>query len=120
VSRENGKRRVVVQANARGRDIGSMVAEVQARVAAEVQLPAGYWIRRGGGLDVGDQTRPPVVARLRQVHLVADPRGRALPGFGAALARRGEPRLPRPRGGLHAGAKSSKELQIGAIFATRR
>ncbi|MBR0664219.1 CusA/CzcA family heavy metal efflux RND transporter [Roseomonas hellenica] len=48
VSRENGKRRVVVQANARGRDIGSLVAEVQARVAAEVQLPTGYWIEWGG------------------------------------------------------------------------
>ncbi|HEY4251548.1 MAG TPA: CusA/CzcA family heavy metal efflux RND transporter [Roseomonas sp.] len=48
VSRENGKRRVVVQANARGRDIGSLVAEAQARVAAEVQLPAGTWIEWGG------------------------------------------------------------------------
>jgi cobalt-zinc-cadmium resistance protein CzcA len=48
VSRENGKRRVVVQANARGRDIGSLVAEVQARVAAEVPLPTGYWIEWGG------------------------------------------------------------------------
>lgn len=48
VSRENGKRRIVVQANARGRDIGSLVAEVQARVAAEVQLPTGYWLEWGG------------------------------------------------------------------------
>jgi heavy metal efflux system protein len=39
VSRENGKRRIVVQANARGRDMGSMAAEVQACVASEVPLP---------------------------------------------------------------------------------
>ncbi|MBL6454978.1 CusA/CzcA family heavy metal efflux RND transporter [Belnapia sp. T6] len=48
VSRENGKRRVVVQANARGRDIGSLVAEVQARVASEVALPTGYFLEWGG------------------------------------------------------------------------
>lgn len=48
VSRENGKRRIVVSANARGRDIGSMVAELQARVAAESQLPTGYWLEWSG------------------------------------------------------------------------
>jgi len=48
VSRENGKRRVVVTANVRGHDIASVVAEVQARVEAEVQLPSGYWITWGG------------------------------------------------------------------------
>lgn len=48
ISRENGKRRVVVQANARGRDIGSLVVEAQAKIAAEVQLPSGYYITWGG------------------------------------------------------------------------
>jgi len=48
VSRENGKRRVVVTANVRGRDIASVVAEAQARVEAEVRLPSGYWITWGG------------------------------------------------------------------------
>jgi heavy metal efflux system protein len=48
ISRENGKRRVVVQANARGRDIGSLVAEAQAKVAAEVTLPPGYYLTWGG------------------------------------------------------------------------
>jgi heavy metal efflux system protein len=48
ISRENGKRRVVVTANVRGRDIGSLVAEVQEKVAQKVQLPAGYWITWGG------------------------------------------------------------------------
>jgi heavy metal efflux system protein len=48
ISRENGKRRVVVQANVRGRDLGSFVAEAQRRVEAEVSLPAGYWMTWGG------------------------------------------------------------------------
>jgi cobalt-zinc-cadmium resistance protein CzcA len=48
ISRENGKRRIVVQSNVRGRDIGSFVAEAQRRVAAEVELPAGSWLAWGG------------------------------------------------------------------------
>ncbi len=48
ISRENGKRRVVVQANVRNRDIGSFVAEAQDVMAAEVKLPSGYWLEWGG------------------------------------------------------------------------
>jgi cobalt-zinc-cadmium resistance protein CzcA len=48
VSRENGKRRVVVQANVRGRDLGSFVAEAQEKVRAAADLPPGYWINWGG------------------------------------------------------------------------
>ena len=48
ISRENGKRRIVVTANVRGRDIASLVAEAQAKVGQEVRLPAGYWITWGG------------------------------------------------------------------------
>jgi cobalt-zinc-cadmium resistance protein CzcA len=48
VSRENGKRRVVVQANVRGRDIGSFVAEAQRRIDQEVQAPPGSWLQWGG------------------------------------------------------------------------
>jgi cobalt-zinc-cadmium resistance protein CzcA len=48
VSRENGKRRVVVTANVRGRDIGSFVAEAQQRLKAGAALPAGYWTGWGG------------------------------------------------------------------------
>lgn len=48
VSRENGKRRVVVTANVRGRDIGSFVAEAQRRIEAGVPLPVGSWIAWGG------------------------------------------------------------------------
>lgn len=48
ISRENGKRRVVVQANVRGRDIGSFVKEAQAAIDSQVQIPAGYWLEWGG------------------------------------------------------------------------
>lgn len=48
ISRENGKRRMVVQANVRGRDIGSFVTEAQAKTDAKVKLPAGYWLEWGG------------------------------------------------------------------------
>jgi heavy metal efflux system protein len=48
ISRDNGKRRVVVTANVRGRDLGSVVEEAQQRVARNVRLPSGYWIAWGG------------------------------------------------------------------------
>jgi heavy metal efflux system protein len=48
ISRENGKRRVVVTANVRGTDLGSFVAVARERIAAEIELPAGYWIEYGG------------------------------------------------------------------------
>ena len=48
VSREDGKRRVVVTANVRGRDIGSFVREAQANLGREVEVPAGYWTTWGG------------------------------------------------------------------------
>ncbi len=48
ISRENGKRLIVVMANVRGRDLGSFVQEAQARIASDVKLPAGYWLDYGG------------------------------------------------------------------------
>ena len=47
ISRENGKRRIVVQCNVRGRDLGSFVTQAQAGVAA-LALPAGQWLEWGG------------------------------------------------------------------------
>ena len=48
ISRENGKRRVVITSNVRGRDLGSFVEELRERVAADVELPAGTWVEYGG------------------------------------------------------------------------
>lgn len=48
ISRENGKRRIVVSANVRGRDLGSFVTDVESRIAAQIKLPPGYWISYGG------------------------------------------------------------------------
>ncbi len=48
ISRENGKRRIVLTANVRGRDLGSFVAEAQKKISAEVKVPSGYWIAWGG------------------------------------------------------------------------
>jgi len=48
ISREDGKRRAVVTANVRGRDLGSFVAEAQDRIGAEIKLPEGYWLAYGG------------------------------------------------------------------------
>lgn len=48
ISRENGKRRVVATAEVRGRNIGSLVAEAQTRVAEEVKLPPGSYLAWGG------------------------------------------------------------------------
>ncbi|MEW6400158.1 MAG: CusA/CzcA family heavy metal efflux RND transporter [Chloroflexota bacterium] len=48
VSRENGKRRIVVSSNVRGRDIGSFVAEAEQQLQQQVKIPAGYWTSWGG------------------------------------------------------------------------
>ena len=48
INRENGKRRVVVTANVRDRDLGSFVEELQQRVGQQVNVPEGYWIDYGG------------------------------------------------------------------------
>ncbi|MBB6288852.1 MULTISPECIES: CusA/CzcA family heavy metal efflux RND transporter [unclassified Pseudomonas] len=48
ISRENGKRLVIVSANVRGRDMGSFVEEAEAAITAQVKVPAGYWTTWGG------------------------------------------------------------------------
>jgi cobalt-zinc-cadmium resistance protein CzcA len=48
VSRESAKRRLVIGANVQGRDLGGFVAEAQAKIAAEVTLPEGYYLSWGG------------------------------------------------------------------------
>lgn len=48
ISREDGKRRIVVSANVRGRDIGSFVPEAERMILKEVKIPPGYWTSWGG------------------------------------------------------------------------
>ncbi|MEN8516007.1 CusA/CzcA family heavy metal efflux RND transporter [Burkholderia sp. RS02] len=48
ISREDGKRRVVVSANVRGRDVGSFVADAREQLQQDVRVPAGYWVSWGG------------------------------------------------------------------------
>ena len=48
INRENNQRRIVIQANVRGRDIGSFVADSQRMIASNIALPAGYFITWGG------------------------------------------------------------------------
>ena len=48
ISRENGKRRAVITANVRGRDLGSFVDELRSRVEGDVELPDGYYVEYGG------------------------------------------------------------------------
>ena len=51
INRENGKRRVVVTANVRGRDLGGFVSELRERVSSEVKVPSGYWVEYGGSFE---------------------------------------------------------------------
>lgn len=48
ISRENGKRRVVITANVRGRDLGSFVGDLENQVREKIVLPPGYWVEYGG------------------------------------------------------------------------
>ena len=48
ISRENGKRRIVITANVRDRDLGSFVAEARDNISTNVDIPAGYWLNYDG------------------------------------------------------------------------
>jgi cobalt-zinc-cadmium resistance protein CzcA len=48
INREQGKRRVVVTANVRGRDLGSFIAATRTAIDTQVEVPAGYWLDYGG------------------------------------------------------------------------
>jgi len=57
IQREWGKRRVVIQANGRGRDLGSFVDEVRRTLGEKVELPAGYFLRFGGQFENLERAR---------------------------------------------------------------
>lgn len=57
VQREWARRRLIVQSNVRGRDLGSFVAEVERRIEAEVVLPPGWYVRYGGQFEHYERAR---------------------------------------------------------------
>jgi cobalt-zinc-cadmium resistance protein CzcA len=57
VTREWQRRRIVVQANVRGRDVGSFVNEARERIANEVELPPGYWVEFAGQFEHLERAR---------------------------------------------------------------
>ena len=57
IQREWGKRRIVVQANVRGRDLGSFVAEAAAAIDKQVSMPSGYYVRFGGQFENLERAR---------------------------------------------------------------
>jgi cobalt-zinc-cadmium resistance protein CzcA len=57
ITREWSQRRIVVQCNVRGRDIGSFVSELRQRLDAEIDLPSGYFIRLGGQFENLERAR---------------------------------------------------------------
>jgi cobalt-zinc-cadmium resistance protein CzcA len=67
ISREDGKRRVVVELNVVGRDIGGLVAEARDRIAQQVEIPVGYFVTWGGQFE--QQQR--AMARLQMMVPVA-------------------------------------------------
>jgi len=66
ISHENGRRRIVVTANVRGRDVGSFVAEAQTAITSGVTLPRGYWSKWGGQYEhlIGAERRLMVVVPI--------------------------------------------------------
>ena len=73
ISRENGKRRVVVTANVRDRDLGGFVEEIKGRVRQEVDLPAGYWLDYGGTFEQLESAsqRPAIVVPVTLAIIIA-------------------------------------------------
>jgi Cu/Ag efflux pump CusA len=55
ISRENVQRKIVIQSNVSGRDVGGVVEEVRDRVAAEVALPSGYYVEYGGQFESAEE-----------------------------------------------------------------
>jgi CzcA family heavy metal efflux pump len=71
ISRENVQRKIVVQANVAGRDLGSTIADVRARVGASVTLPADYHIEYGGQFESQQEaTRSITMLSLLSIALI--------------------------------------------------
>ncbi len=84
ISRENGKRRVVVTANVRGRDLASFVEEVKKTVQDKVELPPGIWVNYGGTFEqlISAQARLTIVVPITLLLIL----GFLFVAFGSARA----------------------------------
>ena len=69
ILREDGQRRIVVQANVAGRDLGTVIKEIQAKIEKQVQLPSGYFVTYGGQFEAQQQATR-VIGLLSLVALV--------------------------------------------------
>ncbi len=70
IGRENAQRKLVVQANVAGRDLGSVIADIQNRVGNNVAFPAGYYVEYGGQFE-SEQAASRAIGILSLVSLVA-------------------------------------------------
>jgi CzcA family heavy metal efflux pump len=70
ILRENGQRRIVISANTSGRDLGSVVQEIQQKIAARVRLPEGYFLEIGGQFEA-QQKATRILSLLSIVSLFA-------------------------------------------------
>ena len=70
ISRDNGKRRIVVQCNVRGRDLGGFVEEAKVRVAHDSQLPTGTWVTWGGQYEHYQDARDRLVVAVPVCFLI--------------------------------------------------
>jgi cobalt-zinc-cadmium resistance protein CzcA len=66
VSRESGKRQIVISVNVRGRDIGSFVGEAQGTIEKEVRIPPAYWTTWGGQFEQ-------LQSAITRLHIVVPP-----------------------------------------------
>ncbi len=62
INRENGQRRIIVQSNVSGRDLGSVVDDVRAAIESRVVLPEGYFLEYGGQFDAQESAMRRIVA----------------------------------------------------------
>jgi hypothetical protein len=118
VSQENGKRRVVVTADVRGRDIGAAVAEAQAKIAQRVTLPPGYYLTWGGQFEnftAARQRAPRCRADLLRTDILAPARCVGIVARCPARLQRGAARPHRRRCGAVAAGYGLLDLLGGRI-----
>lgn len=70
IGRENAQRKIVVQANVAGRDLGGVIGDIQDRIKANITFPIGYYVEYGGQFE-SEQAASRTIALLSLVSLAA-------------------------------------------------